>query len=530
MKKIKYLFLSTIVLVLSASCNDALEIIQDGELDDAATFQTTEDLYKYLQGSVYSSVGGSNEIMLSAVFTDETGIGPSNGGQEIDLHRFNLNQSTGYVASLWGNHYTVINRVNRLLRAAEGITPDPNVCIGEIEGVDADGNDICILSERDAYFSIIAQARALRAYSYMQLSVYFSTDMSDEEALGVILIDYVPATDEKLPRVKNKLIFDLIEEDLAFAKDNLGDTAVLFEYQTDYKMTNANMINAIYARYNLYRKKFDLAKYYANLVINNSGITLAGAVPYSPSTFYTATTTNPYRRIWADLGQGEVIYALSRPSGGNWGNIAGSFFFNTTEVSGGAFLDMGRNLYNSLNSVAGDIRFNAFVDPTSLIDNNYLNNPNYVKDDALIIDKYPGKTGEPLRNDIKIFRLSEMYFILAEVAAHGGQLNEVGANLKVIRDARNRNGAQAAPTFSNATAAFAAIMDEKRKEFCFEGHRFLDIKRLGVLANKSIDRSPADDIIPTLPLTISNTDYRFTLPIPQAEISANTGIVQNPGY
>ncbi len=67
---------------------------------------------------------------------------------------------------------------------------------------------------------------------------------------------------------------------------------------------------------------------------------------------------------------------------------------------------------------------------------------------------------------------------------------------------------------------------------CFEGHRYIDIKRLGPLTGKSIERDPTDDIISGATLTIPNNDYRFTLPIPQDELNANDLIrgQQNPGY
>ena len=42
--------------------------------------------------------------------------------------------------------------------------------------------------------SIIAEARALRAFAYLQLQSYFTTDMADPNALGAILFDFVPAT------------------------------------------------------------------------------------------------------------------------------------------------------------------------------------------------------------------------------------------------------------------------------------------------------------------------------------------------
>lgn len=511
MKSIKSLIIILGLIFSVSSCNDATDIVQDGELGNNVTFRTVSDLSQFLNGSVYSSLGNTNEIMLSASFTDECGIGPNNGGQELQLHRFNLNQSTGYVSGLWIGHYTVINRANRLIEAAELVTPVVND----------------VIDETAEYNSIIAEARAIRAYSYFQLLTYFSTDLSDDSALGVMLFDYVPAIDEKLPRSTNGEVFALIESDLAFADDNLINRTGA----SAYKYASTNMINALRARMYLYRKNYTLAKQYAQAVLDTSGLVLTPATPYVAANFYNEnTTSNPYRRIWADLSQGEVLFALSRPSGGAWGNIAGNFFFNTTAATGGAFLDMGRNLFNELREVSGDIRGLAFVDPTSLINPAYLTADDRNTTDVLVIDKYPGKPTQPLRNDIKIFRLSEMYFILAECAVAENQLGIAAGYIKNIRDARNRLAAQPLPSYADQQQAWADILKERRKELCFEGFRYVDIKRLGVLADKSIDRNITDDLILTLPTTISNTDYRFTLPIPQDEIAGNPTIQQNPGY
>lgn len=509
MKQLKYFF--GVVLALAfTSCSDAIDITQKGEIDNEVTFQSVEDLATFLNGDIYGRLGNSNEILFTAVFTDECGIGPNNGGQERDLHQFVLNQSTGYASGIWASHYGVINRVNRLLQAASTITPVVDDTVDETE----------------QYNSILAEAKALRAYAYFQLLTYYSTDLSDDNALGVMLFEDVPPIDVKLPRSTNGAVFQLIESDLAYAEANLVDRTGAIAY----KYVSINMINAMRARMYLYRKNYTLAKQYAQAVVN-SGPALTIATPYVAANFYNEnTTSNPYRRIWADLSQGETIFALARPAGGGGGNIAAGFFFNTTMATGGAFLDMGRNLFDELNAVSGDIRRLAFVDPSSIIatDPLALENPN--TEDVLIIDKYPGKPTQPLKNDIKIFRMSEMYFILAECAVAENQLPIAAGYIKNIRDARNRLAAQPLPVYADEQQAWADILKERRKELCFEGHRYIDIKRLGTVANKSIDRSIIDDIILTLPTTISNTDYRFTLPIPQDEIAGNPNIQQNPGY
>lgn len=512
MKKIKILLTLSLAVVLMTSCDDALDIIQDGEL--SMELKTEEDLEQYLKGQIYSGLDATSEIALTAVFTDEVSIGVDNGGQDIGLHRFFLNQADGYVDNIWVTHYGVINGVNRLLDQAVKIP----------------------VTEK--YSSTLAEARVLRAYSYLQLLTYFSTDMSNDSALGVMLLDFVPELTTKLPRVSNGEIYDLIEEDLEFGLANLKPKTGV----DAYKYVTKNLINSIYARMYLYKKNYPLAKEYALKVKDESQLELTKgyvveSIAATPTTPARTEETYPYRLMWGDLAnkykqnttQGEIIFALSRPQEGSWGNIASIFYFNTTDASGGAFLEMGRNLFNKLNEISNDMRRTDFVDSSAKIYVPYETENDYIQEDVLPINKYPGKGSQSLRNDLKIFRLSEIYFILAECAVAEGDLPAATSYIKNVRDARNKT-AQPFPVFANVTAAWGGILDERRLELCYEGFRYIDIKRLGVLASRAIDRHPTDDQIKSLPTTIPNGDYRFTLPIPQREVSGNPTIQQNPGY
>jgi hypothetical protein len=545
MKRIKLVFASSIfAFFMFSSCEDAYNIVQDGELNESA-ITTVPLLQQYFNGT-YNAVSIGNEIGFTGVFTDETSIGTGNGGQNLGLHSFFLTTGEGYVSNIWYDHYQTINRVNRMMR----MVTDPDGA-GPLVPQIAVPTDP---TELDTYNQILAQARALRAFSYFQLLTYFSTDLKDDNALGVMLFTHVPTDTEILPRVANGLVFAQIEDDLDFAYNNVNPSAT-------YKFVSKRMINALRARMYLYRGNFVLAKQYALDVIG-SGLTLTPATPVpSPaptnpfgypngsgggaptnawnSAFYGANSTNPYRRMFADVIQGEVIWALDRPASGTataFENIAGQFTTNSSSASGSPLFEVGRNLFNKLGATPGDVRRYVNVDPTSRLDAGYLTNPNYVASDVLIIDKYPGKPSYIIRNDIKVFRLSEMYFILAECLASEGNINgatnSVAAIIKQIRDTRNflpANQNQPLPVYADATAALGAILDERRLEFSFEGQRYIDLKRLGPVTGKSIERDPTDDL-PGSALTISNTDYRFTLPIPQDELNANPTIQQNPGY
>ncbi|WP_343686275.1 RagB/SusD family nutrient uptake outer membrane protein [Chryseobacterium gleum] len=519
MKKILLTISLLSIVPFVNSCSDAYNIEQAGEFSEAATFKTTDDMQLYLN-EVYDRVNTAGEIEFTGLLTDETSLGSQNGGQNNGIYRFILNpttQATGNtLAGIWGAHYQAINFANRLIRGAASITPTST-------------------ADQAKYNSILAQARAIRAFAHFQLLTFFAPDLKNDNGIGVILLTNVPESiNETKPRNTVGEVFAQINIDLDFAEANLGTPVTTLG---KYKYVSTNMINALRARMNAYRGKYADAETYADKVINGSGLTLTLATPVPSGTpgstawnsaYYSSTTTNPYRRMWADLDQGEIIFALDRsPGKGTIGNI---YYFNQTNFSGGPFMEMGRNLFNILDNTSGDIRRRAYIDPTSKVDPNYLTNPNYKLDDVLCIDKYPGKpSGAPLNNDLKIFRLSEMYLIKAEARVAANDLVGAATQIKKIRDARNFIAPVALPVYANAQAGWKDILKERRVELAFEGHRYIDLKRLGTLAGEQIDRNSRDTENMN-EKTMAPSDYRFTLPIPFEEMNANSTIQQNSGY
>ncbi|KQT22944.1 hypothetical protein ASG22_14450 [Chryseobacterium sp. Leaf405] len=514
--------------IMLNSCRDALDITQAGELQEEEVYTSVSNLNDVLNGSIYGQLDPIDEIYFTGVFTDELKPGFGSGGQEFELHRYFLDPATQVVGGgtvstttsdgIWLNNYRVINRVNRLLEGAKSITPTSTV-------------------EQGTYNSIIAQARAIRAFCYIQLESYFSTNMKDPNALGVIIVPGVPATDAKLPRAKNQDVYDLINSDLDYAR------AILTYSNTAASryIVGRGFVNALSARFNLYRGNTALAKQYAQDVITNSGLSLTVATPSQPTgdpaigsatwntAFYaTASSFNPYRNLWNDSARGEIIFSLNRLPLGAGQSIGTRWNTNQSSINGVPMWVWGRNLYNLFQNIPGDIRKYAYVDPSSEPNPNYQDPNEDPLDDALIIDKYPGKTSAATRNDIKVFRLSEMYFILAEAEVAAGNLTVAHDLIQQVRVARNYANLATTPLYTNAQFAYSDILKERRIELALEGHRYLDLKRLATLAGVTMDRNEIDDTVPVT--NLPNNSYKYTLPIPVKETSANPNAQQNPGY
>lgn len=496
MKNLKLILLISITGFIF-SCDDATNIIQPGEFNENAAYRTLEDMQLNLSG-VYNELRGETQIGFTSIFTDEAAVGVANGGQNLDDIRWVLQPGSNAPTSIWLQNYRLINYANRLIKGSELVTPTEE--------------------ELTTYNKILAEAYALRAFGHFQLLTYFSTDLKNPDALGVIKMDFVPSIEQVFPRSTNAEVFDLINSDLAFAEANLGTP-------TNYKFITQNFIKAFRARMALYRGDYATALTNAEALISS--------IPLTPSA--------QYPNMFRDLVPGEIIFAMDRPI--NKSTVGSLFYFNQPTRDGGAFLEMNRALYNKLDD-ANDVRKSSFLIAAStngslIVPRNEVDEVgNYLFADILLIGKYPGKPGAPLNNDIKVFRVSEMYFIKAEALAAAGNINgdanSVASVLKQIRDARRLVGSPATqlPVYANATEAWADILAERRLELCFEGHRYIDIKRLGQLAgNVSVDRYFRDcEIYGSC--SILNTDYRFTLPIPLIETRVNPVInaQQNPNY
>lgn len=507
MKKFKTYIIAALGSMLIYSCNDALDIRQAGEAYDEQAFNTPADLAKFLEGSVYSSADIMNQIKYTSLFTDELKIGPANAGQDQGTFRYLITPNDPFVEGIWSGQYLLINRVNQLIEKSALITP-------------------MTAADITSYNNTLAEARVLRAFAYLNLMTYYSTDMKNNNALGVILADKIYPFDTKLPRVSNGAIWSFVESDLTFADTNLSPPS---SHPSSYFISK-NFVNALRARMYLYRGNYPLAKQYATAVLGTPGLVLTPAIPinnttpsYTNTAFYgQTTTTSPYRQMLFDNIVGENIFKLSRPSvGGTGGNIANLWTTNSTQLNGSPWWVTGVNLFTAYQNTANDVRRWAYTDPTSVTASN-----------TYVIDKYPGKNNTALKNDIKVMRLSEIYFILAECAVEENDFATAANYIRSVRSARRWDGVQAnLPNYTTKALAYQDILRERRVELAFEGHRLIDLKRLGAVAGVSINRNAGDDVIST-PLTLSITDYRWTLPIPVSELNGNPQLLgqQNPGY
>lgn len=486
------------------SCEDATEIVQPSEFGFSAAFQNVQDV----KAGVYAIYGGANVttgISFTSHFTDECSLG-SAGNDGSDAHRLQLNVNDGFASGIWTSYNGAIRNANIFFSGATFVTP---------EGA----------AEEALYNGALGEAHAMRAYAYSQLLAYFSQDLSNPSSLAVPVFDFIPGVDDRLPRNTVQEVVDFINADLDQATSLINSGGIT--YTVDF--VSIEFINALRARVAAYVGDYGTASAAAQ--------SLLGTFSLSPA------DQAQFRSVWEDIpgsagNNQEVIFKFNNTLavGSSMGQIWNT---NSSSAAGSPLYEVSRNLYNTLEDNEanfGDIRRALWIDPSSIIVADYANDPNPQQNDLLVVDKYPGDPALPglvggYTNDQKVFRTVEMHFILAEAAVSNNNLTEAASQIKAVRDARYTNP-QAAPNYGSATEAWADILAERKIELAFEGHRYIDVKRLGALANQGYDRDLTDcSLYPSAECDISFNDTRArALPIPTVEIRGNPGIIQNNGY
>ncbi|MBZ9788278.1 RagB/SusD family nutrient uptake outer membrane protein [Psychroflexus sp. CAK57W] len=499
MKNIKIIF-GLVIAFTVLSCEDAYKIDQPGRLTADVAFETEADLQLGLTG-MYNQLDLTPEIALSSYFTDEVSIGESNGGQALALYAFQITAASTSSANFWVRNYAVINTANRIIEAGENVEGDAA-----------------------AVASIVGQARAVRAFAHFELLTYYSTDLTNDDALGVYLVDFVPTIDQLLMRSTNAEVFGLIESDLTFAASNIieSDSRYLF---------SKNAIKALQARVAAFRGDYPRVRTLAE--------DLTAIYPLADAdTYFDMFVGDP-----SDT-RGESIFELARTVGdtydgqGATGSVAAGgwagarYAFGDPTIDGSPYLEMDRGLYNEFAEGDG-VRLAVNLNETATIDTNWPGPDYNTLDDILVIGKYPGSNNQPLMNDLQVFRAADMHLLLAEAFAFADNYTEVASLIKELRDTRAADGGNGPlPSYSSRQEALAAILAERRLEFAFEGHRYRDLKRLGVAAGVGIDRADTDCEPYGGNCELAASDYRFTLPLPIVEFNANPDLreQQNPGY
>lgn len=138
-----------------------------------------------------------------------------------------------------------------------------------------------------------------------------------------------------------------------------------------------------------------------------------------------------------------------------------------------------------------------------------------------------GKYVDELGSDnVRVIRLAEVYLNKAEALARRGSAADLTQAVTMIQDMSTARGSATLYTPVGQQAVLDAVLAERRLELAFEGHRLYDLLRHGkdipYVPSKNVNFITGDDI--------PYGNGLLALPIPQAEMDANSNMDQNPYY
>jgi starch-binding outer membrane protein, SusD/RagB family len=473
MKKFIYLLIPSL-LVLNA-CNEAIIEIQDPQAVNASiALRKTSGIDAVLR-SAYRRMHEFNYY-----------------GQAFLLNPEALADNL-VIANNTGRYTTqVTNTVNAHMSLYDRY-PTINDCNIALQYVDdAEGTQ----ADRDRYKG---EAYFLRALVYHDLVKVYGYEPGKEVNgfnLGVILrtTPTEGASDADL-RARSTVaeVYTQIKADLTAAISFLPAEASLPTTDRIYRASKA-AAKALLARVHLYEGNYAAAETMATEALAETSKTLVASAGYVNS--------------WNVSNHPESIFELNIASA-DWSTVDG---VNNGMASITNSLPNGVAAGSAQFAVSGSAELMAAFEAGDIRRTVWVTNSGRNE-----CKKWRGELGD-FRENIPVIRVSEVVLIQAEARARKAAPDVAGAQASINLLRSNRN---LPATGVTGQALLNLILNENRVEFCFEGHRWFDLKRLGLDFSK-----PASLNINTL----TYSDFRVLAPFPTGEIVLNTLLEQNPNY
>ncbi|HJT73732.1 MAG TPA: RagB/SusD family nutrient uptake outer membrane protein [Chitinophaga sp.] len=387
-----------------------------------------------------------------------------------DIALFTTMPGNSYVSEIWRINYDAIMGANAVIDKVPGVQ-------------DATFTD----TDRKMY---VAEAKFLRAILYFQMVNLFAqpyqVSQGANEGVPLVTASFDGSITYPFRNTVNE-IHAQIEKDLLEALPDLANTF------TDASLARGRATkgaaNALLSRLYLYREQWDKAAVYAKNVLDATAYYKLAA-DYS---FYDGNTT-------------EDVFSIQNtdsdnPGAGSWASV-----YRPASANGRGECPFSTNLVTAFGQETNDKRF-AMSDMGTAAN----------QETRRFTTKFPNVT--TYKDNAPLIRVTEMYLNRAEALAALNGVNQESIDL--INALRTRAGLDTweATDFADGNALISAILTERRKELCFEGHRRMDLLRRGqsLRADDASKKAGADKII---------------LPIPQREIDLSDALKghQNPGY
>lgn len=438
-----------------------------------------EDLQGVLLGAynrlTQTAYYGRDYIIFAEVMSDNT-FANGASGRFLEPAAMDLGSGTGYAETSWRDIYEVIASSNVILNK------DKNAMEGDEGKIE----------------HIFGQAYALRALAHFDLLKLYGQQHVDGSDLGVPYIttfasdlasfgsdDFFPPRNT-VGEVRTKLYEDLTNA-ISLMSDAYNDASK--QYLTTYGAY------ALKSRVAVYFGDWGEAKSAAEAVISSGN--------------YSIIPADNFVSYWSSDGGPNSIFELAYTATDN-NNINGLAYIYRGDSYGD--VEVLPNLVDIFDDT--DVRKNGQLTQLNGVTVDMIGPGAWRPDQLHNNGKYPDMAS--FADNIPVIRYEEVILNYAEALF---ELGETGLNgddaLTYLNMVPNHRNADTYDAISKDN-----ILQERRKELCFEGFRFHDLARTG----RDIPILDSEHPGP------SYGNYRYAFPIPEEEINANKNMVQNQGY
>ena len=460
----KKIIISLIIGITVSACSDFTDLAPISNRNESAFYNSADDFTFAINASYtmlqQEGVYGRAYWTMFEMRADNTDQGPDQTGLArvfTDINQFTEDALNEQVDAAWIGSYKVIANCN--------------VVLDRIGAIDMDA------TQKD---QIIGEALFLRSLMYYHLAVAFGN-------IPLQLTAFVPG--DQLVQVDANAVYTQLVGDLATAETNLS-------------ATNAEVGRAT---------KGAAATLLAKVMLTQGNKAGAADVLRRIIADYNYSIIGSYSDLWgaANENNGESIFEVQFISGGiGQGSAFTNDFSPSADLQNGEGFGRNRPTLAMQNSYeAGDLRFASSMGDSYVDGGGTTVTANYVR-------KFESDPPNPNDADINfvVFRYSDVLLMLAEAL---GETPESYGLINQLRTRANLLDIDAATpgTFDEK------LLDERQVELAFENHRWADIKRFGVAAQKV---NEAESFIP-----VASVRLLFLIPQREMDINAST-FTQNP--
>jgi hypothetical protein len=480
-------------LALGPSCDSFIEPNPADVLTPENFYRTSSDAVAAVNG-VYASVKWWYWLgfwYVSDIATDDIIAGPRFGSDGHRMSNYVFDPTEWPVGGMWGGAYGIINQANTVLDRVPEITMDAT------------------LRTR-----LLGEARFLRALAYFNLVRSFG---------DVPLIDHEVKSLAGLtvPRTPVAQVYALIVSDLQQAATMLPASHT----GADVGRATSGTARALLAKVYLTQQDWTNAATTAGQVMTSGRYTL---LAQWKDNFKIATEIINSESIFEinydganDPGAGSVHTLFSLPGDYPGGDAYGLMYIppslrnvfasSDTRGNGGTFI-----VSPHVNTRGDTV---TWADPPGPAFNKYL--------DETDAQNMSTRAWVAQSNNWIVLRYADVLLMYAEAVNEGGPAT-AGTAEAALNLVRARAGIASVSGLTQA-AFRDSVRLERRREFVFEGHRWFDLSRWGIL--DATIRAKTTELQTLAPgeTTIHGVPSNL-LPIPQAERDINPNLTQNPGW